>query len=193
MSQERPARITQISPDEMNAEQREIRDANLFGSTKRSAIAVIRTPDFAGHPKGRVMQGAAWPPRSCTDLERIDLYDKAVASQGERGRIELIGLIGHCCLMSKPEQKQIATSERGFVRGGRHVSGPYASGIAHGAHHSRILGVAIEEDRPEAIRALGLLPVAHIGILLAKRSLATRADDLDPVVNHDAATFEEPP
>lgn len=64
-----------------------------------SAIAVRKAPDFAGDAKGQIVHDVS---KALMEQHRLaqDLYDKAIGSLGEKGLVELIGLLGYYCLVS---------------------------------------------------------------------------------------------
>jgi len=64
-----------------------------------AAIATRRAPDFSGDAKGQIVHDVS---KALMEQHRLqqDLYDKAVAALGEKGLVELIGLLGYYCLVS---------------------------------------------------------------------------------------------
>lgn len=64
-----------------------------------AAIATRRTPDFTGDDKGRIVHDVS---KALMENHRVPqpLYDRAVATLGEQGLVELIGLLGYYCLVS---------------------------------------------------------------------------------------------
>ena len=64
-----------------------------------AAIAVRKAPDFSGDAKGQMVHDVS---KALMDSHRLaqGLYDKAIASLGEKGLVELIGLLGYYCLVS---------------------------------------------------------------------------------------------
>ena len=67
---------------------------------------------------------------------------------------------------------------------GRHVAGSRAAGGPHGATDSDVLGVVVEGDHSEAVRALRLKTVTQAVDRFPKRIIAPRAVNFDPVVGH---------
>jgi hypothetical protein len=66
----------------------------------------------------------------------------------------------------------------------RDVSRSCAPCFAHGPADGRILGVIVEKDGAEAVRALRLESVTHVSDGFPERPLAPRAADFDPIVGH---------
>jgi 4-carboxymuconolactone decarboxylase len=64
-----------------------------------AAIAVRKTPEFSGDAKGQVVHDVS---KALMENHRLaqDLYDRAIAALGEKGLVELIGLLGYYCLVS---------------------------------------------------------------------------------------------
>ena len=64
-----------------------------------AAIAVRKAPDFSGDAKGQVVHDVS---KALMENHRLaqDLYDRAIAALGEKGLVELIGLLGYYCLVS---------------------------------------------------------------------------------------------
>jgi len=64
-----------------------------------SAIAMRSAPDFSGDPKGQIVHDVS---KALMEQHRLaqDIYDKAISSLGEKGLVELIGLLGYYCLVS---------------------------------------------------------------------------------------------
>jgi 4-carboxymuconolactone decarboxylase len=64
-----------------------------------TAIATRRPPDFTGDDKGRIVHDVS---KALMETHRVPqpLYDEAVATLGEQGLVELIGLLGYYCLVS---------------------------------------------------------------------------------------------
>jgi 4-carboxymuconolactone decarboxylase len=62
-------------------------------------IAARRAPDFTGDPKGQVVHDVS---KALHEEHRVPqpLYDKAIATLGEKGLVELIGLLGYYCMVS---------------------------------------------------------------------------------------------
>ena len=64
-----------------------------------AAIAVRKAPDFSGDLKGQVVHDVS---KALMEQHRLaqDLYDRAITTLGEKGLVELIGLLGYYCLVS---------------------------------------------------------------------------------------------
>lgn len=63
------------------------------------AIATRRAPDFSSDVKGRIVYDVS---KALMEQHRVPqpLYDEAVGALGEKGLVELIGLLGYYCLVS---------------------------------------------------------------------------------------------